>query len=286
MGLEEIKKALDQLSSFGVKQAFFTGGEPFILPYFEEVLKHAKSLGFRVEVVTNGTQLTDEKKIKRVLPLIDSLMLSVDGTQKVHDKVRGVVGTYDKAMDFVKKALRLREEGYFSTEIFSSSVMLRDSLKDTRKMIENMKKQGLDFCRLQPLIPYSEKKHKSWTKKEKELLENLLSDVATNDSKDYYDYIRMSIDRAERPFNFCFVPHLTIFIDYNGNVYPCCFLSGKENYVMGNIKNEAFTKIWKRRRYKKLRKNLLNKLVFPTCVKCVTLQDLNANKLLNEALDG
>lgn len=53
----------------------------------------------------------------------------------------------------------------------------------------------------------------------------------------------------------CIVPWYNVYIDVNGNVFPCCFLI-TSNYIMGNIFEDAFDKIWTNNKYRDFRKKM------------------------------
>jgi PqqA peptide cyclase len=70
---------LEQTRSLGGKRIDITGGEPTIRPDLEDILQAAKHLGFKVELVTNGSCLTKER-LGRLIGLgLDSLAVSIDG---------------------------------------------------------------------------------------------------------------------------------------------------------------------------------------------------------------
>lgn len=62
------------------------GGEPLLHPDLDEILKEARTLGFRTEICTNGFGKQDI--LNRCRPYLDHLRVSLDGTQEVHDLLR------------------------------------------------------------------------------------------------------------------------------------------------------------------------------------------------------
>ena len=96
---------VDEAARLGAKVACVRGGEPFLFPGVIEVLRRLKEHGIVVNVDTNGTRL--EKCAEGVVAAgVDHLTLSLDGPEEVHDRVRGVPGTFRAAARGVK---RLRE---------------------------------------------------------------------------------------------------------------------------------------------------------------------------------
>jgi len=84
----------------GVRILFFCGGETFLWQdagkNLRDLVIDAKQMGFLiVNVVTNGTFPID-------LPEADLILLSLDGNQEHHNKIRG--NTYDTIMNNIKNA--------------------------------------------------------------------------------------------------------------------------------------------------------------------------------------
>lgn len=80
---EKIVHALEKLKQYGFDKILLTGGECTTHPHFLEILKQSKKTGFRTGVFTNGFELGHT-----VLPLVDYISLSLDGTEPVHDTIR------------------------------------------------------------------------------------------------------------------------------------------------------------------------------------------------------
>lgn len=74
---EESIELISLLHSSGFMKITFSGGEPTLCPWLEDLLTHAKTLGFVTNVVTNGTLLTQEF-VTRIAWSLDWLTCSVD----------------------------------------------------------------------------------------------------------------------------------------------------------------------------------------------------------------
>lgn len=60
LSLKDVKVILDELYSIGTLFIYFTGGEILSRPDFLDIYLYAKKKGFIIELLTNGTLLTDE----------------------------------------------------------------------------------------------------------------------------------------------------------------------------------------------------------------------------------
>jgi len=79
-----VRKIIDEFSEMGGSIIHFTGGEPTIVPYFENVCAYAKSKGLQVSSNTNAYKRIDVTNI-------DKLKASFDTADKLQfNKIVGV----------------------------------------------------------------------------------------------------------------------------------------------------------------------------------------------------
>lgn len=83
----------DECAGHGVTSILLRGGEPFMLPGIDRLIEHLHSLGMYVSIDTNGTRLGDFAALLVELGRIH-VTVSIDGTEPVHDAVRGVHGCF------------------------------------------------------------------------------------------------------------------------------------------------------------------------------------------------
>ena len=106
MTLEQVRRYLEESLEMGVKEYYFTGGEPFMNREILEMLELTLQYG-PVTVLTNG-MLIKEKTVRRLQELDQStiysleIRVSLDGyTEEMNDAIRGE-GVFQKAMTGVK----------------------------------------------------------------------------------------------------------------------------------------------------------------------------------------
>ena len=95
---EEGKDLIDQLADFGVPVLLLSGGEPLYRPDTLELARYAADKGLRVVLSTNGTMIREDvaRDIKNAG--VSYVGVSLDGLGEVHDRFRGVKGTFDKSL--------------------------------------------------------------------------------------------------------------------------------------------------------------------------------------------
>jgi molybdenum cofactor biosynthesis enzyme MoaA len=109
LDLATVERALEESVSLGVKEYYFTGGEPFLnrdmVPILERTLQYGPAT-----VLTNGTVFKDEwlarlQQAEQASPYSLEFRVSIDGfSPETNDSIRGV-GTFDRAMKGVRQLL-------------------------------------------------------------------------------------------------------------------------------------------------------------------------------------
>lgn len=103
IGLDNVRKLVDEAVALGFGHIFFTGGEPFLLNDIYDMLAYASA---RVEttVLTNA-MLFQEKRLEKLKAIASDrleIQVSLDGGRaEYHDAYRGK-GTWDKTVEGIR----------------------------------------------------------------------------------------------------------------------------------------------------------------------------------------
>jgi len=138
--------AIDAVCSLGVPFFDLSGGEPLLRKDLIVLAKRVASHGCLVSMNTNGT-LLDENNVAEVANVFDMVVVSLDGPKEVHDKIRGVLGTYDKA----DKAIGLLKA--HGVKVGVNSVATPWNIDILPQFIEELRSL-VDFAQIQPIHPY------------------------------------------------------------------------------------------------------------------------------------
>jgi MoaA/NifB/PqqE/SkfB family radical SAM enzyme len=100
-----VKDIIDQFCELGGYGVNFCSGEFLMLPEAMELIRYARSKSMVVTVVSNGI-LLDEKKIDELISAgLSVLVVSIDSADPGrHDKLRGVEGCFEKAVNALRLA--------------------------------------------------------------------------------------------------------------------------------------------------------------------------------------
>lgn len=94
----ECLNVIDDLAGYGVPAVLFSGGEPLLHGKFFELAKYTVEKGLRLTISTNGNFITPKvaSELKRLG--VTYVGISLDGIGETHDRFRGQVGAFDKAV--------------------------------------------------------------------------------------------------------------------------------------------------------------------------------------------
>lgn len=293
--LEDLKKNLiPPLKEMKVKRIQITGGEPLLRNDIFELIHLFKSHGFNCRLNTNLGVHTE--KIYELLKTgIDSIAVSIDGPEKIHDELRGHSGTYNKTI----KALELINE-YKELKPFVRLNCLISSLNMgyVADILDIGKEVGVDMVSYQFLewvtkkqiektnaliglkadVSHIPETYPQFLKVDSSLLLRQI-EVTCKKSKEldipvYFEPLYLPIkkqeiekyfsDEAFHRISKCLYPFMQTRMDPYGNIYPCLPLR------IGNIKEQNLKVLWNSELYRNFRKKL-KKGIFPACNKCCSL---------------
>ena len=102
LSTEEGKRLIDSIADFGSPVILFSGGEPMMRKDLFELIQHATSRGLRAVISTNGTLITPEVAARLKDFNLSYVGVSLDGTEEVNDRFRGVAGAYVRAISGIR----------------------------------------------------------------------------------------------------------------------------------------------------------------------------------------
>lgn len=105
---EEALSICDQLAEIGCKDVNLIGGELFLRPDWQEIIKRLTEKNVGVSIITNGIALTEDKIDFLAGTGLKTLGISIDGgISETHDHIRQVQGLFNKifnTMEYVERA--------------------------------------------------------------------------------------------------------------------------------------------------------------------------------------
>jgi len=149
---DEVKRRLEESVPLGVKEYYFTGGEPFLNPDMVRILVETLKYG-PATVLTNGTVfkdkwLADLRQAANESRYSLELRVSIDGcSPETNDPIRGE-GTFVRALRGVKQ---LVETGFLPIITIARTWPDDEELQVVKEFINTLKDAGYDRPRLKIL---------------------------------------------------------------------------------------------------------------------------------------
>lgn len=267
LSLSEMKDMMKQLKDLGTLRIFFTGGEPFIRPDMMDILRYADKMRFAIYISTNGTIIN--RKTMRALKHLKHLktfQVSIDGMEEMHDSIRGVPGTFEKAISVLKYAKKtLASDGMKVTVVFT---LMKKNKHDAIKLQSCLKDIGIDTFAVVPLYPIKRLSDvEDISPQEKQtLFQDLCDHYYIKKGKTELAFlmppgiIPQQLEKSEYGCGYiCTFPSI-LGIDANGDVAPCDGLLSYKKFILGNLRDSSIEEIWDRPLMKKLRNFKLSDL--------------------------
>lgn len=214
LNTKECQKIIDKIIALSPEQIIFTGGEPLLRNDIFTLLEYTRALFDKhIGLMTNGL-LIDEENAERLAQLLDSIDISLDGAdEKSCSEIRGS-GVFAKVMKTID---RLKKEGFHN---ISLSMVVT---KRNEKYVEQFKKLNNEMGTKPMLRSFSPIGRGKENRKDLELQrDNSGEEPSASDSAPVMKICS------------CGALKRTLYIDYQGNIYPCPVLLDKE-YCFGSI---------------------------------------------------
>lgn len=234
MDLNEAKTLLTELKRIGVISINYTGGEPLVYPYIEELLEFGSALGFEQTLVTNAINIFKKEK---VLKYINTIGISLHGVPKVHDKLCNIDGAFKIVENNIDKLLK----EYPNINVNINYTLTSENINEkSLRFIKNFcKKRKIKLC-------FGRLNYLGFAKKEKIIDPNVYL-KAIYELKNDYQNISISncissciVDDKYKHLNHACGAGVTIFsVEANGDVKIC----PSSNYVLGNAFTSSIEKI-------------------------------------------
>lgn len=269
----EIKSAFKQIANDMDANKILinvTGGEPLVRKDLCEVMEYATNeLGFHWGMTTNGILLNDENIEKLRKANMETISISIDGLEEVHDAFRGVPGSYKIIINNIKK---LRKAG-FVKHIQVTTVFHKENINQLEKLYNTMLDLGLDSWRLVSMDPIGRANENNELllngKEIRKLLDFIKMKNKDKNLKLSYGcpgFLGLDYEKEVREnYFYCRTGISVASILYNGDLFVCPNVPRIKRFIQGNIRTDNFKEVWDNK-YKEFR--LKDRTKCEECSKC------------------
>ncbi|MBR0136085.1 MAG: radical SAM protein [Clostridia bacterium] len=245
---EECLSVADQLAGMGCERVSMIGGEVFMRPDWDLIVKRLTQGGVRVAIITNGFLFRGEHIERLKAAGIESVAVSVDGPRACHDKYRSE-GSYSRAMDCIDTLTKAGVPASVITTLNSENAPLLPEL------FEDLKQRRIAAWQIQACSPMGNAKqggvdHRFDVKAVIRFVEEHMNEVGfpmgIADNIGYFTENEGSLRGVREggaPFTGCRAGLTSIGIDSVGNIRGCESMYD-ERFIEGNLRERSLYDIW------------------------------------------
>jgi MoaA/NifB/PqqE/SkfB family radical SAM enzyme len=264
-----ISRTLDQLSRrpwWRKPVVHFIGGEPMVHGAFSELVRQACRQGFPTSITTNGYFLPRHADDLAAWG-VNHVTVSVDGPEELHDRIRGVAGSYRAAREGVERLVAARER---TPTVALNCTMSPDNQAQLVETAIDLAGWRADSLTFQHLVFDHASLDLAQAMRPEELrgqlreirtrqfgtAVNVFPPIKTDDLVPYYRDLDHPFGRR------CVVPWVVARVYPGAEVAPCLDL------YMGNLRDQTLPQIWNSRRWRRFRASRLRGVMLPGCRRC------------------
>jgi len=286
---KDVEGLLKSLPKLGTKQVLFSGGEALLNPIFFGLCEILKKDSRKVTLLSTG--LTLKKNTEQLLRWVDDIIVSLDGPEEVHNRIRNIDGAFLKLKEGVQ-SIKSQNPAF---RITSRTVVHQLNFRHWPAIIDAAKEIGLDGVSFLPadvsshafnreVLWSNERQHEVMIGKEDlGLLEEITEHIVSHYQADFKSrYIAESPEKLRNipgyyealyglndfPAKKCNAPWVSTVVEADGSVRPCFFHSS-----FGNVHQQALTEIVNSEEMIDFRKGL-DTMTNETCKRCVCYLNL------------
>lgn len=253
MTIDHLKMLFEQLRDLNCKHVTITGGEPLLRGDVSQIIYYAKKSKLHTKLITNGVLLNEERVQKLINSGIDEVDISMDGIGEIHNKIRGVKGTYDKAVN----GLRILRDYNVKTVI--NPIVMRYNINQLPLLVALARKYDA-MIEFSQLAVYGDVHKECWID-DVGSLRKIIPKMPI-EHRGRISYIAKRFENVNK-LDKCIMPYNRVSVKANGDIVPCFFLPS-----YGNIKDKTLKEIWNSEESKKVKQQAYKRL-FPVCKKCL-----------------
>ena len=149
ISLDNMFKVLDKLKELNVKKIIWGGGEPYLFPDIDILIKKSHEYGIYNEVITNAS-LLNKDNIYNKLKNVDKINISLDFIDDDLNKEYGIGEDYYK---HVKEILPIINKYYPNINLQINTVVFRENIDKLNEIYKELKKYKITGWKLIKFFP-------------------------------------------------------------------------------------------------------------------------------------
>jgi MoaA/NifB/PqqE/SkfB family radical SAM enzyme len=298
MTLDNLRRAFPQ----GELQVSLTGGEIFMRKDIMSVLDLFQEKGYSCGyLTTNGTIINDERA-EALASLaqqgfLKHISVSIDGPGELHDKARGVKGTFERTAAGLRRLQAASKKKGAALRVSINTTVAEESLETLDQIVDVAEELGVDAIGLNHLM-YSTAAERDETLRligetDPKIISTFVTDnpgVAPARVREQVTALKEKCRQRNVLFDYrpkvhpplidsyytpgtplegrCLYPFLQARVSFSGKVFFCPFI----RVEVGDLNESTLEEVWNSERYVDMRKRLLDNKLFPVCRRCCKVE--------------
>jgi MoaA/NifB/PqqE/SkfB family radical SAM enzyme len=298
MTLDNLRRAFPQ----GELQVSLTGGEIFMRKDIMSVLDLFKDKGYSCGyLTTNGTIINDERAEALATlaqqGFLKHISVSIDGPGELHDKARGVKGTFERTAAGLRRLQAASKKKGAALRVSINTTVAEESLETLDQIVDVAEELGVDAIGLNHLM-YSTAAERDETLRligetDPKIISTFVTDnpgVAPARVREKVTALKEKCRQRNVLFDYrpkvhppliepyytpgtplegrCLYPFLQARVSFSGKVFFCPFI----RVEVGDLNESTLEEVWNSERYVDMRKRLLDNQLFPVCRRCCKVE--------------
>jgi MoaA/NifB/PqqE/SkfB family radical SAM enzyme len=299
MSIERLRQAFPDQHGF---QVSLTGGEIFMRKDIMSVLDLFREKGYACGyLTTNGTIISDERAEAlaelAAKGFLKHISVSVDGPGQMHDRARGVKGTFERTTAGLRRLQEAARRRQAPLRVSINTTVAHETLDELDTMVDVAAELGVDaiglnhlmystpeeveetvkiigagdasviatFVTPDPGLDVARVRQKVTSLAEKCRQRNVLFDYRP---KVHPPLLENYYTPGARLEGRCLYPFLHARVGFSGKVYFCPFI----RVEVGDLASSSLEEIWNGPKYVEMRRRLLEHGIFPVCRRCCKVE--------------
>jgi MoaA/NifB/PqqE/SkfB family radical SAM enzyme len=300
MSAETWNQVIDGINALPSRPEVFFGGfgEPLLLPNISKMVAQIKTVAGKVELITNGMLLTEQRSRELIESGLDTLWVSLDGaTPESYADVR-LGAVLPQVIENIRRIAIMRHESSCRPEIGISFVAMRKNIGDLPALFRMGPRLGISRYMVTNVFPYTKEMCKEMLYSRTidgvdskpspwvpcidlpridldDASQDVIFKTLRNRHNVRWNGVPLGQDRGYCPFN----ERGSVTITWNGLVSPClALMHGYDTFlndrprkvrrcIYGDLQEQSLLSIWEAPDYVAFRKRV-QEFDFAPCTWC------------------
>jgi MoaA/NifB/PqqE/SkfB family radical SAM enzyme len=241
ISLEDAKNYINQAKDLGIWELTITGGEPFLHPEINEILKYAREKDVIIAILSNLTVLNDThiETLKEIYP--SHIQVSLYSLKpEIHDSITGVTGSHKRTIESIEKCYKN------DIPLQVNCPIIEVNKNDFQDVLDWVRAKGIkanaDFnIMAQTDFELNNMVHTLSFENAKVVYKKMLQDdtALIEEYRNMYKNTETFIPEPSK--HVCGACYNTLYISAKGKVYPC---ANWQSFELGDLHNKCLKDIY------------------------------------------